>query len=1035
MNVKSSLSLRLCLILTAVTCSAPLAAEEPSLPQLERDFRELPMHARELTGPLFWLHGDESPDLLQQYIAKVAEGGNGSFTAESRPHNDWLGEGWYRDLGICLEAAKRHGLKMWIFDERWWPSGEVGGKVPEQYGSKWLEATATEIEGPTVFTTEDFAGPHFVAALAGQETADGFDGASLIDLADHIHDGKLTWNVPPGSWKVLKFTWTARQHGGRYLVDGASADAVDWYINTVYQPHYDRFKDEFGKTIAGFFYDEPETRGDWGTELSKIFAERGIDRKHALTAWKFKLAGEEHAAARYQYQDAFAEAWGRTLYGGITRWCEAHNVTSIGHFLEHGNEYIHSGVCAGNMFPLQKYSHMGGIDAVFRQFAWGQREVNDVPSWQTPKIGSSITHAYGKGDDVTMVEIYGARGQDISYPEMKWWADHMHVSGVNFLIPHSFNPRAPYDTDCPPYFYNGGYEPRWPLYRVLADYTSRLSVMLTGGRHVCPAAFLFLGGSAHVGQHVLPHQLSEALQDALYDCDWLPYDVFENDMRIDGRELRLHDESYKFLILPAAEVIPYATLEKAKGFFDNGGVVVGYGILPTKSATLGTTSADITKLREAIWGDPAPGLSVCNTNEVGGRSYFLPEKPTPEQLQQVLAGDAGIHPTLEVLEGETSHWLHVLHRVRSGRDVFFIVNQNHTGEPRRFRFRATADGVPECWDPLSGEITTLPYKRDGRFAEISLTLHPNESSLLVFQPKNRPLPKRLDTREDTPSRTIAINREPAPPPPPSLPESIRRTMDSILTAAWIWYPEGDPARSAPPGTRYFRKQITLPADAKITRASFLGAADNYLTLFVNGKVIGHTDNSYAGWRNLVELDVTSAMRPGMNQLAFAAVNATDNPSPAGALGRFVIELEQDGILAVRLDESWKVGRDEQPGWQNAEFDDAAWPSAKIVAQYGNQPWGAVTPGPLTLSPVVAKPYLGHFDVPVNVDLSQVRVYLEMDDLSPELAARVTVNDQDAGGFISAPLRLLVTPHLKSGRNTIRIEPFAPTSARLAIYQP
>ena len=63
-------------------------------------------------------------------MGKVAEGGNGCFTTESRPHVDWLGEGWWRDLGICLEAAKRHGLQMWIFDEKWWPSQGVGGKVP-----------------------------------------------------------------------------------------------------------------------------------------------------------------------------------------------------------------------------------------------------------------------------------------------------------------------------------------------------------------------------------------------------------------------------------------------------------------------------------------------------------------------------------------------------------------------------------------------------------------------------------------------------------------------------------------------------------------------------------------------------------------------------------------------------------------------------------------------------------------------------------------------------------------------------------------
>ena len=88
------------------------------------------MEAKRLTGPLFWLHGSESKERLESYVQKTAESGNGSFTAESRPHRDWLGEGWYRDLAICLEAAKQHDLEMWIFDEKWWPSQMIGGKVP-----------------------------------------------------------------------------------------------------------------------------------------------------------------------------------------------------------------------------------------------------------------------------------------------------------------------------------------------------------------------------------------------------------------------------------------------------------------------------------------------------------------------------------------------------------------------------------------------------------------------------------------------------------------------------------------------------------------------------------------------------------------------------------------------------------------------------------------------------------------------------------------------------------------------------------------
>ena len=1026
-------SILVCLLLVAGHAPTLLGASpEPSLDRVEKQFRELPNAARRLTGPLFWLHGDDSRERLEMYVGKVAEGGNGCLTAESRPHRDWLGPGWWRDLAICLDAAKQHDLKLWIFDEKWWPSGEVGGKVPEQYGSKRMAATAINVSGPKRFAEPGYGGPQSIAILAGQETADGIAGASLVDLSTSVREGVLNWDVPPGTWKLMQFTWRPQKSGQRYLVDGASRDCAEWYINTVYQPHYDHFPDDFGKSIVGYFYDEPETHGDWGTEVLPVLAERKVDWKRALVAWKFKLAGEEQAAARYQYHDALAEAWGRTLYGGISRWCREHGVLSIGHFLEHGNGYLHQDLCAGNQFQLQKYSDMGAIDAVFDQFVWGRRVTRDAPIWQTPKLGSSITHAYGKPQDVAMVEIFGARGQDLTYPEMKWWTDHMHVSGINFHIPHSFNPRAPRDSDCPPYFYNGGFEPRWPLYRVYADYTSRLSVMLSGGRHVCPVALLFLGNSAHVGKRVLPEQISEALQDALYDCDWLPYEVFENDMSLAGRALQLRQESYRVLVVPPVEVVPYATLAKVKEFWEQGGVVVAHGFLPTRSATLGKNAADISQLRDAIWGAPQPGLAVCQTNAAGGRSYLLPEKPTPEQLQQVLAADAGVHPTLEVAEGDTSHWLHVLHRVKSGRDVFFITNQNHEGEARRFRFRIAAEGVPECWDAMRKEITAVPHQRTGKHAEVTLTMQPNESVLLVFQPEQRQLPLRREGGADPGLRSIVIARDAVEPPAEPKLEVDSQLARRFEGCSWVWYPEGNPAQSAPPGECYFRKQVATPAGLRITKARFAGTADNSFVLLINGQDAGHSDDSENGWRNPLELDVTAHLRPGANQLALAAVNATDKPSPAGLLGCLRVEFEQGEPLTVRVDGTWKVSREKQAGWSEAAFKDSAWTSAKEVVPFGGGPWGRLGGGQLTLSAVKADPFVGHCELPASVDLKNSRIYLEVDDLAPEAAARVTVNGHFAGGFIGAPLRLDVTAHLQAGANTFRLEPFAPQAARLTL---
>jgi hypothetical protein len=68
--------------------------------------------------------------------------------------------------------------------------------------------------------------------------------------------------------------------------------------------------------------------------------------------------------------------------------------------------------------------------------------------------------------------------------------------------------------------------------------------------------------------------MTTALQDTLFDCDWIPYDVFEQDMTFDDGRLALRDEQYRVLIVPAVETIPYATLVKVKDYYRAGGVVI-----------------------------------------------------------------------------------------------------------------------------------------------------------------------------------------------------------------------------------------------------------------------------------------------------------------------------------------------------------------------------------------------------------------------------------------------------------------------------
>ena len=363
-----------------------------------------------------------------------------------------------------------------------------------------------------------------------------------------------------------------------------------------------------------------------------------------------------------------------------------------------------------------------------------------------------------------------------------------------------------------------------------------------------------------------PEDMTTALQDALYDCDWLPFDAFGNDATLDGADIRLHGERYQVLVVPPTELITLPVLAKAKAFFDQGGVVVGYGRLPSQSGTIGKPSHEIAELCNSIWGDsPVHGAAACHTSPAGGRSYFLPETPDVATITAALKKDAGIPQVVEVLDGETDNWLHVLHRVKDGSDVFLVCNQDHVRKAKKFQLKFAAEGFPEIWDAMRNEIRTVPFTRKGSQVEIPLTLEPMESVLVVFNKQQRPLTPRV--------------------------------TDTVLAAATV-----------------------IP-------------------------VTGGTVSPPAPPKPLIK-----------------------SPPKSG----------------------------------------------------------------ITLSPVTARPYAGSCQAPDDLDLTKARVYLEMENLESEEAARVTINGKDAGGFIGRPFRLDVTRHLKAGSNTVQIEPFAPESARLRV---
>lgn len=132
------------------------------------------------------------------------------------------------------------------------------------------------------------------------------------------------------------------------------------------------------------------------------------------------------------------------------------------------------------------------------------------------------------------------------------------------------------------------------------------------------------------------------------------------------------------------------------------------------------------------------------------------------------------------------------------------------------------------------------------------------------------------------------------------------------------------------GDTYLRREIEIPADRILKRATWVLYAFNECRATVNGVPVGNA----AHWEASERLDVTKTLKPGRNTLGLV-VTHTDPYLPA-AIGQLVLQFETGEPVLVPLDASWKVTQQAAPGWMTAGFDESTWRSAELL---DSPPWG------------------------------------------------------------------------------------------------
>jgi alpha-L-rhamnosidase len=153
---------------------------------------------------------------------------------------------------------------------------------------------------------------------------------------------------------------------------------------------------------------------------------------------------------------------------------------------------------------------------------------------------------------------------------------------------------------------------------------------------------------------------------------------------------------------------------------------------------------------------------------------------------------------------------------------------------------------------------------------------------------------------------------------------------------WIWHL----TRKGENEDVWLRRAFELDKNVKVKKARVRCTADDSFELFINGQNVGSGGN----WQEMFDFQVGDKLRPGRNVIAVKAHNAT---GPAGLTFSMRVDLEGNPSMWVQSSDGWRAADTEQPGWEKADFDDSKWPKARVIGDFGCEPWGKKPTAPKT----------------------------------------------------------------------------------------
>ena len=848
----------------------------PSVREAAANFKAPPHEYGAIQPFLSWNGGDAKSRMARIVQDLDRLSANGIFVINVSPGAGvplYLTPEHMDQMKFVVQEAGKRGMKIWLQDESDYPSGFAGGKISQQYPQLGMQGIVADIQvraqaGQTLTMPVPSDTLGIVALETGYQDHQ-LRGVIPIPLPSN---GQLKWTVPKEgttpnepmlAWDVVfvrhvyvsaptrnfnREDGTRAKDGFYSLIDYLDVEATRAFLKITHETYRQAIGGEFGKTVLGFFGDEPDfgwyiAGAPWTPKLLEEFQSRkGYDLRpyipmffagkwiqpaghiapRAIPALPTPEMTDEVQRAKADYWDVWTGMIKDTFFGEQADWCARYNLEYLVHLAQE-QDLSDSYSRQGDYFRNMRKVGVPGIDNL-NQLLPGTVHTPDG-TWHInnnfPKLASSAAHLFGRP------KVWSEDGGELGV-DGKYQLDYQLVRGINAM-----QLRVPVRAGS-----GGGDAAVPPQAPMLAWYTNRAGYLAAIGRPAAqvglyhPTNSMWMGdeeadpSATKLGWQLLEHQV---------DWDYFDEQSLSSVATIaDGGFKNLSGQVYRAIVVPSTTVITRTGLERFQAFVKAGGKLIFVG----KTPTLVVDKTFLNAPRDA-----KPDLSFATLIEPSGDI-------TPRVMAALPKPDVKLDAEFQRLT--------YMHRGWRDAEMYFFFNESDKAESRTAT--VAGRGQAQVWDLSTGEIHAMAAAvAENDSVRFPLVLGPYEAKLVVVGP--------LPSGVATPEPSLASGSTLAELGGDWILDLNGKRMTTPLKS---WEDLGTTSFSGP---ATYRKQFTATAPAG--KRVFLEIADvrDYAKIKLNGKDFeGHAWQPYR-W------DITSALKTGSNDLEIQV-----NAAPAGRAG-------------------------------------------------------------------------------------------------------------------------------------------------------